>query len=276
MGALLIGYDVETQDPGSPITAQFLLRAGEVHAELGAPATLFACGRTAENNTEAFLNALQAAPFDLQQHTYDHVLLKTLCQVNHEGTSVIRGGSVEHIAESIGRANRVMLQRFGVACRGLTAPYGYYRGLSDRPDLLAIVHGMGIRFVRSWMRNCMDWVPNPIENQPFLYAPQGFPDLMEFPLTGRHDCDWPNHLGFEPEWVRTKEDYKRYMLSQLDVLQEHDRTWSWLQHDHSTMTHDPEMEILQALVRHARSIGMAVELYATVYDRAIAAQAATA
>jgi len=274
MGTLLIGYDVEVQDPDSPVTAQFLSRAAEVHAELGAPATLFACGRTAENNTQAFLSASRAAPLDLQQHTYDHVLLKTLCQVNHQGTTVIRGGSIEQIAESIGRANRVMYERFGIVCRGLTAPYGYYRGLGDRPDLLAIIHGMGIRFIRSWMRNSLDWVPNPLAIQPFTYAPQGFPDLMEFPLTGRHDCDWSNHLGFEPEWVKTKEDYKRYVLSQLDVLQEHDKTWSWLQHDHSTMTHDPEMEILQALVRHARQIGMAVELYATAHDHAIAAQTA--
>ncbi len=270
MSVLLLGYDVETQDPDSPVTRQFLEVASRVHEEMEAPGTFFLCGRTVENNTEALIETQKTGLFDYQSHTYSHVLFKCLWQVNDEGERLVRSGSIEQIAEEVDKANRVLKERLGVTVTGLTTPWGYYRGLGDRPDLLAILHGNGIRFVRSWMRNEKDWVPNPLEVQPFFYECQGFPDMLEFPMTGRHDCDWSRSLGFEPREFDNVQDYAEYVAGQLEIVAEHDWAWPYNQHDHSTMRHDPEMVVIRRLIEKARELGMEVALYRDYYKQRMA------
>ena len=73
-GTFLIGYDVESADPG--VTRPFLRRLQEIHEATGVPATLFLCGRTVERNIDALRPLARHPLFDFQQHTYNHVLLE--------------------------------------------------------------------------------------------------------------------------------------------------------------------------------------------------------
>lgn len=267
MSTLCIGYDVECMDPASDITARFLTVAARLHAELGAPATLYLVGITAQNNADAVRQALASAPFELGTHTYSHVLLKTLCQSNSAGVTVIPAGSFERIAREIDLGCRVLREQFSVECRALTAPYGCYRGLSDRPDLLHLLHAAGIRICRTWMRNEQDWVPVGLNLQPFWYAPQGFPDMLEFPTTGRHDCNWSEHYGFEPRRFASPGEFLGYLKSELDEVHTADGVWTATQHDTTTVAYDPEMTIMRGLIEHARGIGMEVISHGELYDR---------
>ena len=49
-------------------------------------------------------------------------------------------------------------------------PTPYYRGLADRPDILALVERLGMSYVRSYGRNSHDYFPARHGNvQPFRY-----------------------------------------------------------------------------------------------------------
>lgn len=76
-GTFLIGYDVESGDPA--VTGAFLRREPAIHEATGVPATFFLCGLTIERNLEALRPLADHPLFDFQQHTYSHVLLKSIC-----------------------------------------------------------------------------------------------------------------------------------------------------------------------------------------------------
>lgn len=267
MSWLLLGYDVENLEPHSPVTRQFVDVLRRTHGEAGAPGTLFLCGRTLENNVGAIRSTVADGLFDYGQHTYSHVRFKTLWQVNDEGERVIPGGSFEEIAIEVDRATTVIHELLGVQVIALTTPWGAYRGLGDRPDLLALLHGSGIRMVRSWFRNERDWVPVPLEQQPFCYVAQGFPEMMEFPAGGRHDCDWGNHLGFEPQHYDNVADYAEFVAGQLETIAVNDWALVYNQHDTTTMRWDPEMVVVRRLIARARELGVRVGLYREYYEQ---------
>ena len=107
MATLLIGYDTESAAVGEGL-ARFIgpdvpqyrpaldadsARRGleiitRVHGDLGAPATLFVCGRTLLHALDA-LEAAAASPlFDVQQHTYSHVVFRDIVySAGGEGTA---------------------------------------------------------------------------------------------------------------------------------------------------------------------------------------------
>jgi hypothetical protein len=234
-GAFLIGYDVESRDPA--VTGAFLRRALAIHEATGVPATLFLTGRTVERNREA-LRPLAAHPlFDLQQHTYHHVLLKSVC--------------IEDPVD-------------GLSCTGLTGPYAYYRGLVDRPDILEILWAEGIRFTRTWGRDARDWQPVPLEVQPFWYRVQGFPELLEVPLHGWQDLSLRKTVG----WAN-HEAFLAGVFPYLERAAARGLTFSYCTHDHSSTRDDPEMAITWALLRRARALGLETPSYAAYYRRAL-------
>ena len=106
-GTFLIGYDVESGNPD--VTRPFLRRVQQIHEETGVPATFFLCGRTVEKNVDA-LRPLAADPlFDFQQHTYNHVLLKTVCiEDPQEGMRFFRGGTLDQIRDEVQRTSDLL------------------------------------------------------------------------------------------------------------------------------------------------------------------------
>jgi peptidoglycan/xylan/chitin deacetylase (PgdA/CDA1 family) len=260
-GTFLIGYDVESANPD--VTRPFVRRAQQIHEETGVPATFFFCGRTIEKNVDA-LRPLAAHPlFDFQQHTYNHVLLKTVCiEDPQEGMRFFRGGTLDQIRDEVRRTSDLLRDAFGVTCTGLTGPYAYYRGLMDRPDILDVLWEEGIRFTRTWGRNERDWQPVPLEVQPFFYELQGFPALLEVPLHGWQDISlrktvgWANHQAFLDGVYPYLERAAREGL-----------VFSFCTHDHSSTREDPEMRITAALLHRARALGLETPTYPGYYER---------
>jgi peptidoglycan/xylan/chitin deacetylase (PgdA/CDA1 family) len=256
----LVGYDVEHLDPG--VTRPFLERAAALHRRYDVPATFFVLGETLERNVAA-LAALVGDPlFDIQQHTYTHKPLKTLVQRNAAGTVLIGGGSLDRIRDEVTRTNDLLERALGVRCTGLTGPYGYYRGLSDRPDVLAVLWECGIRFLRTDARDHDDWQPVPFDVQPYRYELQGYPQLLEFGIQGWADCllrdeiGWSNHAGYLAEIERG-----------LDRIARDGLVWSYLQHDWSSRREDPELALTEAVLRAVRARGIVTDTYAAVAAR---------
>jgi len=260
MAYMLIGYDVESPDDN--VTSAFLKHVNEIHTSLGVPATLFIRGQNLERNPVAF-EAVAANPLlDLQQHTYSHMLLKSVCQCNEEGVTLFRGGTLAEVRADVAKASDLLREYCGVECIGLTGPYTYYRGLSDRPDILEILWEMGIRYTRTFGRNEHDWMPVPLGWQPFWYEPQGFPEMLEVMTHGWHDCllrplcGW-NHL----------DEYLDLVKPLIDQAVAEDLVFSHCAHDHSSIREDPEMTIMACILDHAQAKGLTIISYKQYYEK---------
>jgi peptidoglycan/xylan/chitin deacetylase (PgdA/CDA1 family) len=257
---LLIGYDVE-RDTEPAVVSNFLERAEEVHSDLDAPCTFFILGRVIENNGDE-LAALgdRCDLIDYQQHTYSHVLLKTVYMDDGNEITLVRGGTLEQIEEEVSRTNVLLKERLGVDCMGLTGPWAYYRGLCDRPDILDVLARQGIRFTRTWGRNEKDFQPVPFHIRPFRYEIQGHPEMMEFPLHGWQDVHWKMAYG----WEKTGE-YLDFLKETVDVVAEKGLLWSYGSHDWSSIREDPQMSTIRGFIEYAKDSGLDIVDYSTYY-----------
>ncbi len=259
MSVLLIGYDVESTK--LDITAEFLRKADALHQELDAPATLFIVGRTLEANRTEFGRLVQHPLFDLQQHTYSHVLLKTVCMERDGKVEVFPGGNLEQIREEVSRTNQVFREELGLGCQGLTGPFGYYRGLSDRPDVLRVLYEEGIRFTRTYGRNEKDFQPLSFAVQPFWYKPQGFPEILEIPFQGWQDVYLRERYGWD-----NSQEYIDHLKGDCEAVCALDGVWSYCTHDWSSLRADPELRYIRELVRHARAQGMRIMTHKAFHE----------
>ena len=258
-GILLIGYDVEglieevyekwgdAYPNPEAVTRTFLDQAAEVHNKYDAPCTLFVLGEVLEKNAKSFHSPANSDLFDIQQHTYSHTRLKTVVEEYNGSVSVCPGGTLQEIKNDVTRASISLKEHFDIDCCGLCGPYGYYRGLSDRPDILSILHEIGIKYVRSYTRNQNDWGPLDFQVQPFWYAPQGFPDILELPGQDWQDCHFREIHGWEDI-----DGYLCHLKSGIDHITENNLTWSVSLHDFSSIRDDPQMTIVSGLIEYAR------------------------
>jgi peptidoglycan/xylan/chitin deacetylase (PgdA/CDA1 family) len=269
----LLGYNLESSDWSRPgVTAAFLQAAVPLHLELRVPCTFFVRGQAIEDHAEEFRRARDLAGdlVDFQQYTYSALPLKTICQEDAKGRAVMLGGSFALCRDDVARAGDVMERVLGARPVGLCAPLGAYRGLADRPDLLEMLARQGIRFLRSYTRNARDAHPVPFEVQPFRYDAQGFPDLVEIPGQG-----WPDHLLREALGFGPSERCLQHLRKDLDYVATRKLTWSFIQHDWSSLRDDPAMLSTRRLLEQVVALGFAARTHAAFHREFIAAEKAT-
>ena len=271
MAYLLMGYDTENyldpslgRDLDWDVTLRFLSQVRRVHEELDAPCSLFICGRLLEEPDvlEALQTLAQSRLFDLQQHTYSHQRLKTVAENNGEKITVYEGASLETIHREVARADNLFKEKLNIHCLGITGPYGYYRGLMDRPDILEILYEAGIRFTRTYIRDENDWQPLSIEAQPFTYKPQGFPEMLEIPGHGWHDA-----LYFRLHGWDKREEFLSFNKGIVDEIIARDLAWSVCQHDWVSCEKDPEMQYTRKLISYAQSKGVTLASHRMYYEK---------
>lgn len=258
-GVFLLGYDVESG--ATNVTGRFLEAAWRLHEELKAPATLYVVGQIAARHQDALSVLARHDLFDVGQHTFSHMLLKTICTDRDGSLEVVRGGTPEAIQNEVRRASDALEAVTGVRPLGLTGPYGYYRGLRDRPDLLQILHDEGIRYLRTFGRDAHDWQPVALDHQPFWYGPQGFDDMLELLLHGWQDCILREQLGWDD-----RAGYASAVFQWLADAASRDAVFSYVQHDWSSLQADPGLDLTRAIVERAQDLGMRVLTARAYYD----------
>jgi peptidoglycan/xylan/chitin deacetylase (PgdA/CDA1 family) len=258
---MLIGYDVEAGG-AQGVTSHFLEQASAIHNRLGVPATLFIVGQTLECWVPEF-QAIAADPlFDLQQHTYSHQLLKTVHIDDGKSIRVVRGVSPEETRQEVRKTTELLRKHLGAECIGLTGPWCYYRGLRDRPDILEVLWEQGLRFTRTDGRNERDWHPVSMDLQPYWYDALGFPEMLEIPIHGWHDCVIRAEvLG----WVDL-EGYVQSVIPYIDRAAAEDKVFSLCQHDWSSIREDPQMHATERLIRYAQAQGVRLMTYRAYYE----------
>ena len=240
---LLIGYDVETQERSSK-TIRFLKLAPKIHSEYGVSCTFFILGRTLLYHLNEFKRVREKYGniIDFQQHTYSHILFKNLI-IEYRNYLWKKAEHPKKIEAEIEITSDLLNILLNVKCIGLTVPWGCYRGLLDRPDLLQILWDSGIRFVRSWGRNERDSLPVSFNVQPFWYdrIVKEYPPILECPVQGWHDNALKSRL-------KNRDEYLNYVKRNLDYISEKKLVWGYVQHDHSSFWKDPEMKIVEEMI----------------------------
>ena len=236
---ILLGYDVET---ASQSTAGFLEGAAILHAEHDVPWTIYLTGKTVEAFPDPVRQAVNNPLLTICQHTYNHMLLKSVYMTPGDGKPVHdsfpnffkQGGSLEELRDEITRTQQLIRDLIGIECHGLTGPWGYYRGLVDRPDLLQILQDNGIRWIRAYARDHRDCQPTPFTAQPFFYADQGFPDILELGIQGYQDDFYWDRFDDR----RHGPEYRDYLYAMLDEVAANGWVWNLCSHDHGTHTRE--------------------------------------
>jgi peptidoglycan/xylan/chitin deacetylase (PgdA/CDA1 family) len=260
-GTILLGYDVET---ASESTEGFLAGALEFHARHAVPWTVYVTGQTLERCGDAIRRAAESPLLILGQHTYSHALLKSVVGTPGDGqpmhgaypTFFKAGIPLDEIPTEIGRTQALYRDVLGRDCRGLTAPWGYYRGLADRPDILQILYENGIRWIRTYARDWRDCQPTPFTVQPFFYREQGFPEILELGVQGYQDQFYWERFDDR----RYGETYQDYLYAMLAEIAAQDWVWNICSHDHGTPTaaafHEGPGAWLEDLIVRAKSLGI--------------------
>src|SRR4029077_10596384 len=164
--------------------------------------------------------------FDVQQHTFSHVPFKDIVYSPEPGiVAKIPASPPEALVEELAFTSRLIREHVGHECIGLRTPFGYYRGLRDRPDLLAIVRETGHRYVTSWGRNQENGNPTPFV-QPFAYEEEGFPDLLEIPFQFWLDGIWFDRYGYD-----NGAGFLEALKGAIDHVVEHDLVFATAFHD---------------------------------------------
>ncbi|NMC03715.1 MAG: polysaccharide deacetylase family protein [Candidatus Lokiarchaeota archaeon] len=237
----------------------FLEAMTRVHESRGAPCTLFIRGSTLEKNAKQLGQLAREPLYDLQQHTYSHLIFKRIEADTGKKHEVYGNDEpVEKIKKDVERASKLFRKKLGTSPIGLTTPYAFYRGLLDRPDILEVLHDCGIRFLRSWGRNEKGYTPVPLDVQPFFYDEQGFPDILECPVNGWQDCIWRADNGWKARWDKT-------FIADLDHVARRDGYIALCQHDWSSIQEDP-LAMTDTIISHAKDAGVRIISYKTLYE----------
>ena len=276
MAAILMGYDTECAAIGEGLarlgpdivpymsclephtTVQGLDIIGQNHGDLGVPATLFVCGRTLTHATDAVQAAAANPLFDIQQHTYSHLLFKD--QAWKDG--VFRASPPHAIGEELAFTSALIERYAGSRCIGLRTPFGYYRGLRDRPDLLQLLADAGIRYVSAWGRNDEGGNPTPWV-QPFWYEEEGYPDILELPFQF-----WLDGIWFDMHGFGNGTGFRAELRRAVDEIADQDLVYGVCFHDWAmTVCDEPGTGWVRGMLEHALERGVEVTSYTRYYER---------
>jgi peptidoglycan/xylan/chitin deacetylase (PgdA/CDA1 family) len=274
-GIVLIGYDVEACAIGEGLACLGAHGMGEAvdrtttrraldiirdnHETHQAPATLFVCGRTLVHNVEALEPFVDHPLFDIQQHTYSHTLLKD----DHWKGGTFLASPAVAIEHEVGQTSAALRRLLGVECTGLRTPHGYHLGLTDRPEMVEVLHRCGIRFVSSWARSPEGTNPTPLSVQPFWYADQGFPDLLEIPF--QH---WLDGLWFEEFGIERGVEFGAVLAEAVDRVVADDLVYGACFHDWAQLRYrETDTRWVARLMEHATASGAELLHYAAFHER---------
>jgi peptidoglycan/xylan/chitin deacetylase (PgdA/CDA1 family) len=283
MATLLIGYDTESAAVGEGL-ARFLgpevpqyraaldpdsTRRGvrilaKLHEELEAPCTFFLCGRTLLHALDALEPLAGSDLFDIQQHTYSHVVFRDVRYRPEGADAEAVLPETPHVAlrEELAITSELIRKYLGRECVGVRTPFGYYRGLRDRADLLQIVKDTGHQYVTSWGRNEQGGNPTPWV-QPFAYAEEGFPELLEIPFQF-----WLDGVWFDTHGYGEGRAFREALRGAIDEIVEQDLVFATAFHEWVALVADEEgTGWIRGLLEYARERGVEITTYTDYWAR---------
>ena len=238
----------------------------EVHLRHRAPATFFIVAQLAVAAGARLREILDHKLFELESHSYTH---DNMIAIRDDAAAVRR-----ELVDS----KRVIEDLFGREVIGFTAPGGFANGFLGERRLLEAVWEAGYRYVRtvSWQPNNM--APAPL-TQPFWFADDGFPELLEISAHAWHDniltgqpsaTAWPPALpwGYPSRLPTTgREVYEAYAPGIEHARDRGLLTYDPCFHPWSIYRVDKGAGQIDLLLQHARGAGLTLAACGDVYRR---------
>tara|TARA_Y100000310_G_scaffold340956_2_gene438507 strand:- start:2553 stop:3338 length:786 start_codon:yes stop_codon:yes gene_type:complete len=254
MNTLLLGYDSEGIKEDFLLEQQGLSAITEVHRKHSVPATLFILGRAFLSDVAFYKNIVSLFDFDIQQHTYSHILLNDLAVCPYGGSAA----PIEIVSEEIPFMRRILKKYLGVDSRGLRAPVSYLGGLRSRPDVLDILERAGLDFVSSdatdsWQQFLTGEASS---NQPFLYRN----GLWEVPMHSLHDGVWKDVNGYNRLDLMSA-----YYTEELRRFQ--GKIYAPVFHPWILAKDDPHAVVLDNLITHAKELQFEILNYSQIVEQ---------
>jgi peptidoglycan/xylan/chitin deacetylase (PgdA/CDA1 family) len=175
---VIFSYDTERDE-----CADKAAIIAEVHRRHQAPATFFCLGRLIEQRGADLRRTFDRTPelWDVHSHTYSHRILQP-----HRiwGDPVL----ADQVREEIARGVRLVREALGRPCLGLRPGCGYSAGFRGARFILDALSEHGVRFASADLcAHYGDALPADLR-QPWSYADDGHPEIVELPGHGWHDC----------------------------------------------------------------------------------------
>jgi peptidoglycan/xylan/chitin deacetylase (PgdA/CDA1 family) len=278
MATILVGYDTEAAaigeglarqcdpnyvaalDPDTTRRALDIITA--VHGDVGIPATLFVCGRTLLHSVDALTAANSLDVFDVQQHTYSHLLFRDLEYHAPDKSFTLSASPIEALTEEVAFTSQLFERYLGSRPLGIRTPFGFYQGLVGMPNHLGMLHEQGIRYISSWGRGEGQTVPSPWR-APFFYAEDGYPDMLEIPFSFWYDAAWFDHYGWD-QGVGFGETLKRA----VDEVAEHDHVYGVCFHEWVPVAaHEDQTHYIRTFLEYAKERNVECLTYSDYYRR---------
>lgn len=146
----------------------------DVHRRKNLPATFFLVAELVEHAASELRAILGDSLFDLQCHSYTHANIIAIAN---------DAQALRH--ELIDSKQRIE-DAFGKSVIGFTSPAGFSDGLRSQPQILEALWNAGYRYLRSVGLGPFNTIPAPL-TQPFWYADDGYPEILEIGLHAWHD-----------------------------------------------------------------------------------------
>jgi len=248
-----------------PALQEYMLRLCDTAERYGVWLHFFQIGNGLEATEEvAYLREVLDRGHDLDSHTYSHVPLVT--------------DDLDLLDFELRRTNELLSERLGHTSTVLRGPGGYANGLRGMPGNQRVILDNGFRWVsceynfRVGPDDYMQTVSGPAREVCYAYD-TGLIELPIMSLTDRNFFDslmcvdrpaydaWRAEHGHQPVgegWQKapwTREDaLKRWIehnLAVADFVYEHGLLWVIAWHPYSHYLHDPDNQMLGALLTWA-------------------------
>jgi hypothetical protein len=247
-------------------TKQYAVEAARRVKANGGIIHFFAVGQTMEQEDVGWLREIVALGHPVGNHTYDHVNVKATrsedIQFRFRRAPWLIDGKTpaEAIAGNIRLAEAALKNRLGITPDGFRTPGGFANGLSDRPDLQALLLKMGYTWVSSQYpahaiadtsgkrpgEKVMSGIISAQQRaQPFVY-PSG---LVEVPMSPISDVTafrtgrWPLEAFLEA------------IRSGITWAIEHRSVYCFLGHPSCLVVTDPHFQTIETICRKVREAG---------------------
>ncbi len=254
-GLARVGKEVSTYEKGldASSAAQALEIMSDVHSNYEVPFTTFVTGKTLLQNVEPYRRAVKRLGklIDVEQHTYSHVQFKDVLWTPSPG-NVIKypAGTLELLRQEVKSGGEAIKATLGFDCCGIRTPFCYWQGLRGEPEKLKILRENGMKFVSSFARNRKGGQPTPWV-QPYVYAAEGFPELVELPVQNWFDGIWYPTFG----WGAT-EAFKKLYRRNLDYVHKNNLVWGIVFHDWLIVKqNEPKTRVVADFLAYAKENG---------------------
>jgi len=234
----------------------------KIHKEHDVGGTIFILGRLLELCHKEITELFSKYSFDIQQHTYSHILFKE--DKNRRRTPA----SPLEIKREIQITNSLIKKYLDIDVIGLSVPIGYHNGLKGKIEILKILKNEGIRYVKSDSRGPGNELPAPfIVNgrlkQPYFYEN----GILELTGQGWHDCIIKGLIPHEmpKKIVNSPSEEVRYYINDLNFAIKNNLIYIPSFHPWSIAMKDPKGFVIENLIKHALKNNIGIKSASEIY-----------